>query len=112
MEAPTTGADLAWTFRMQGRVSERRTQGSFRWGSRKASTVGMEQRKRGRHGPRKDRSRNGRDLGHKRPAWEEQEWLDGESRQRVGVSGKVQESGLSPVQEGRSLGSSEQELEF
>lgn len=45
---------------------------------------GMEQRKRGRHGSRKDRSRNGRDLGHKRPAWEEQEWLHGESRQRVG----------------------------
>ena len=66
---------------------------------------GMEQRKGGRHGPRKDRSRNGMDLGHKRPAWEEQEWLDGESTQRVGVSGKVQESGLGPVQEGQSLGS-------
>ena len=39
MEAPSTETDLAWTFRMQGGVGERRTQGSFRRGSHKASTA-------------------------------------------------------------------------
>lgn len=85
MEAPSTETDLARTFRMQGGEGERRTQGSFRQGSRKASTAGHGAEEEGRHSRRKDRSRKGRDLGHKRPAWEEQEWLDWGIRGSVGV---------------------------
>lgn len=85
METPSTETDLAWTFRMQGGVGKMRTQGSFRWGSCKASTAGHGAEEEGRHSRRKDRGRNGRDLGQKRPAWEEQEWLDWGIRGSVGV---------------------------